>query len=137
MRATEFIKEAYVNPPNPEGPYRDRLDPTTDIRGKLSARNPSGDISTRWGKPSEIDLNDFTLVPNTKLPKRKFHTILTDLKLVPSEKGWMDLEWGAHEAKYYHMPNNENEIVAIVKGAGAGGGYASDLYMRTDIWDSF
>ena len=95
------------------------------------------DDSVRWGKPKEISLDDFTLVPNTKLLKKKVRKILVDLKLVPSSKPWRDLEGRTQEATYYYMPNDRNDIIAISKGSGSAGGFAQDFYVRTDIWDSF
>lgn len=95
------------------------------------------DDSVRWGKPKEISLDNFILVPNTKLLKKKVRKIFADLKLVSSSKPWKDLEGGIQEATYYHMPNNKDDIVAIAKGSGSAGGFAQDFYVRTDIWDSF
>jgi len=137
MKIKEFIKETYINPPNPHGPYRNRLDPTTNIKGELTKRNPSGEISTRWGKPIEINLDEFYPVPNTKLPKRKFREILDDLNLVPSKKEWIDLEWGTHDTIFYHMPNDENDIVAVAKRSGSGGNFSRNYYIRSDIWEKY
>jgi len=128
MRANEFIKEAYVNPPNPEGPWRDRHSRTT-----YGSRAPE-QVSSRWSGP---DLSLYTMIPNTKIPKRKFREIVTTLELVPSKRENLDLEWGVQGSIYYHKPDNKDDIVAIAKGGGSGRSGANDLYMKADIWDSF
>ena len=125
MRAKEFIKEA-----------RRRHDPTTDIRGELTRRNPSGEVTGPWGTPTAIDLeNDFMIVDNTKLPKMKFRKIIQNLiPLDETSELWSDLEGNPHDTKYYHVPGDENDIVASIKEAGAHNNFTPTLYIRKDVW---